>query len=80
MNDNPYLPKYLSAEYRERRLKEAEHERLLRSISPLPVSSPAWGPLVLTLAHGLIAAGRSLENAAKPRTQPACERSSNGNI
>lgn len=71
MNDNLYLMDKCSDDYRERCLKEAEHSRLLRSISA--ASSPAWRPLVLLLAHGLIAIGQSLEHTVELRSQPPCK-------
>jgi hypothetical protein len=73
MNDNPYLVEQLSEQYRQRRMKEAEQTRLLRSLEPVPARLPAWRTMVLSVAHGFIAVGQRLERAAELRPQPACE-------
>lgn len=73
MNDNPYLLERMAEAHRQHRMQEAEQSRLLRRLKPVPIRQPVWRPIVLSLAHGLIAAGRRLEHAAEPHPQPACE-------
>jgi hypothetical protein len=73
LNDNPYIIEHRAEEYRQRRLQEAAQARLLHSLAPERIWQPVWRPVILTLARGLIAAGRRLEHAAELRSQPACE-------
>jgi hypothetical protein len=65
----------MAAEYAQRRLAEAEQRRLLQALKPVCASRPAWCPLLLALAHGLIALGQRLQAAAEPQpqAQPAYE-------
>jgi hypothetical protein len=73
MNDNLYALEKLNAAYRQRREQEAEHSRLLHEIRAQSGERPAWCPVALTLARGLIALGQRLQALAEPKPQPACE-------
>jgi hypothetical protein len=60
MLNNPYLSEWISAEYRQSRLKEAELERLLKPAFR-KFKRPVWRAMVLVVANGLIAAGYHLQ-------------------
>ncbi len=73
MNENLYLIEKLGAAELDRRLAEADHRRLVRQLERLSGEQPAWCRLALILGRGLITLGQSLQAAARPQSQPACE-------
>ena len=73
MNQSIYLLEHMTAEYTQRRLAEAQQRHLLDVLKAGCAARPAWCPLVLALARGLIALGRRLQAAAEPLPQPIHE-------
>ncbi len=73
MNENLYALEKLADAYRQRRLAESEHSRLLQELRAGSGERPAWCPGALSIAHVLISLGQRLQTLAEPRPEPACE-------